>query len=77
MNFDSSPIVAIATAPGRGGIGVVRISGKNIAAVMQSVCRMAPDSTLQPRHASYLDFIRSDGGIIDQRLAIYFKAPHS
>lgn len=77
MNFDSSPIVAIATAPGRGGIGVVRISGKNIAAVMQSVCRMAPDSTLQPRHASYLDFIRSDGSIIDQGLAIYFKAPHS
>jgi tRNA modification GTPase len=77
MNFDSSPIVAIATAPGRGGIGVVRISGKNIAPVVQSVCRLAPDGVLQPRHATYLDFVRGDGSIIDQGLAIYFKAPHS
>jgi tRNA modification GTPase len=77
MNLDSSPIVAIATAPGRGGIGVVRISGKDIGSLMQSVCRVAHEGALKPRHASYLDFIRADGSIIDQGLAIYFKAPHS
>lgn len=74
MTFDSYPIAAIATAPGRGGIGVVRISGKNLGCVMQAVCGTAQ---LQPRHASYLSFINGDGSIIDQGLAIYFKAPHS
>lgn len=74
MNFDSSPIVAIATAPGRGGIGVVRLSGKNLGNVMQAVCGTAQ---LQPRHATYLPFRNEDGSTIDQGIAIYFKAPHS
>ncbi|MES2535496.1 MAG: tRNA uridine-5-carboxymethylaminomethyl(34) synthesis GTPase MnmE [Pseudomonadota bacterium] len=77
MNFDSSPIAAIATAPGRGGIGVVRISGKDLTSVTQAVCRLSPGASLQPRHATYLDFINADGSVIDQGLAIYFKAPHS
>ncbi len=74
MKFDSSPIAAIATAPGRGGIGVVRLSGKNLAPVIQAVCGAAQ---LQPRHATYVDFIGVDGTAIDKGLAIYFKAPHS
>jgi tRNA modification GTPase len=74
MNFDSSPIAAIATAPGRGGIGVVRVSGKNIAPVMQAVCGT---SELKPRYATYLPFQNADGSAIDQGIAIYFKAPHS
>jgi tRNA modification GTPase len=74
MNFDSFPIAAIATAPGRGGIGVVRMSGKHLASVMQAVCGT---SALKPRHATYLSFLNSDGSIIDQGLAIYFQAPHS
>lgn len=74
MNYDSSPIAAIATAPGRGGIGVVRISGKNLTSVMQAVCG---PKALQPRHATYLPFRNEDGSAIDQGLAIYFKAPHS
>jgi tRNA modification GTPase len=74
MNYDSSPIAAIATAPGRGGIGVVRVSGKNIAAVMQALCGT---TELQPRYATYLPFRNADGAAIDQGLAIYFKAPHS
>ena len=37
MSFDSSPIAAIATAPGRGGIGVVRISGKHLGPVIETV----------------------------------------
>jgi tRNA modification GTPase len=72
--FDSSPIAAIATAPGRGGIGVVRVSGKNLSAVIKAVCGT---EALQPRHATYLGFTDADGSIIDQGLAIYFKAPHS
>ncbi|WP_420475574.1 tRNA uridine-5-carboxymethylaminomethyl(34) synthesis GTPase MnmE [Noviherbaspirillum sp. ST9] len=74
MNFDSSPIAAIATAPGRGGIGVVRVSGKNIAPVMQALCGTAE---LKPRYATYLPFQNADGTAIDQGIAIYFKAPHS
>ncbi len=74
MNYDSSPIAAIATAPGRGGIGVVRISGKDLRCVMQAVCGT---TELQPRYATYLPFKNAVGGAIDQGLAIYFKAPHS
>ncbi len=81
MQLDHSPIVAIATAPGRGGIGVVRLSGKNLQPVIDALCSRTEGSTdarlLQPRHATYLSFLNADGGIIDQGLAIYFKAPHS
>lgn len=77
MKLDTSPIAAIATAPGRGGIGVVRVSGKNLMPLAQAVCRMKPEATLKPRHATYLDFIRADGSVIDSGLAIYFNAPHS
>ncbi len=76
MTFDSSPIAAIATAPGRGGIGVVRLSGKNLWPVNQALCGK-DESTLAPRHASYLPFRRADGSAIDQGLAIHFPAPHS
>jgi tRNA modification GTPase len=74
MNLDSFPIAAIATAPGRGGIGVVRISGKDLSSVIQAVCSTP---ALQARHATYLNFLAADGSTIDQGLAIYFKAPHS
>jgi tRNA modification GTPase len=77
MNIDSSPIVAIATAPGRGGIGVVRLSGKNLQCVIDAVCGDKSRSALQPRHATYLPFIADDGSVVDQGLALYFKAPHS
>lgn len=76
MTFDSSPIAAIATAPGRGGIGVVRISGNNLDVVIQTVCGI-DTTTLIPRHATYLSFKHADGSVIDQGLALYFKAPHS
>ena len=76
MNFDSSPIAAIATAPGRGGIGVVRVSGKNISSIIAAVCP-AKGTPLEPRHATYTSFVNADGSVIDQGIAIYFKAPHS
>ena len=74
MTFDSSPIAAIATAPGRGGIGVVRLSGKDLSGVIAAVCGR---QQLAPRHATYLPFCRADGSAIDQGLAIHFPAPHS
>ena len=67
------PIAAIATAPGRGAVGIVRVSGKDIAPVIAAVCGRA----LTARQATYLPF-RDDGGqVIDQGLAIFFPAPHS
>ena len=77
MNPDTTPIAAIATAPGRGGIGVVRLSGRGLETVMQAVCPSPAGRTLAPRHATYLDFVQADGSVIDQGLAIWFKGPHS
>ncbi|KQQ88623.1 tRNA uridine-5-carboxymethylaminomethyl(34) synthesis GTPase MnmE [Massilia sp. Leaf139] len=74
MKLDTSPIAAIATAPGRGGIGVVRASGKSLAPLIAS---LFPDAKLAPRHATYIPFTSGDGSVIDQGLALYFKAPHS
>ncbi|WP_426107955.1 tRNA uridine-5-carboxymethylaminomethyl(34) synthesis GTPase MnmE [Massilia sp. TSP1-1-2] len=74
MKLDTSPIAAIATAPGRGGIGVVRASGKSLAPLLVA---LFPGATLAPRHATYLPFRQADGMVIDQGIAIYFKGPHS
>ena len=74
MKLDTSPIAAIATAPGRGGIGVVRASGKSLASLITT---LFPGATLQPRNATYIPFRQADGSIIDQGIAIYFKGPHS
>ncbi len=67
------PIVAIATAPGRGAVGIVRISGKGLEPLIEAMCGKA----LQPRVATYLPFKEADGRIIDHGLALYFVAPHS
>ena len=66
-------IAAIATAPGRGAVGIVRVSGGQLAPLVKAVC----GRSLQPRHATYLPFLDESGGVIDQGLAIYFPAPHS
>jgi len=69
----SSSIVAIATAPGRGAVGIVRVSGQHLTPVIAAICRRA----LSPRQATYLPFRDAKGQVIDQGLAIYFPAPHS
>ena len=74
MNIQSSPIAAIATAPGRGGIGVVRVSGADLTPLLKA---LFPNLELTPRYATYLPFLDGDGSVIDQGLALYFKAPHS
>ncbi len=67
------PILAIATAPGRGSVGIVRISGKNLRAFVQALF----GKNLRPREATYLPFPDSDGVPIDQGLAVFFPGPHS
>ena len=70
---DSDPIAAIATAPGRGGIGVVRVSGRVLSVVVDALCGRA----LAPRTATLLPFRAADGGALDTGLALHFPAPHS
>jgi len=74
MKLDTSPIAAIATAPGRGGIGVVRASGKSLQALIDA---LFPGVKLNPRHATYIPFKAANGDVIDEGLALYFKGPHS
>jgi tRNA modification GTPase len=66
-------IAAIATAPGRGAVGIVRVSGASMAPVIEAIC----GRILKPREATYLPFRAGDGSPIDQGLAIHFPAPHS
>jgi len=66
-------IAAIATATGRGGVGIIRVSGKNVTAIANSIIKIS----LKPRQAHYCDFYSADNQIIDQGLAIFFPNPHS
>jgi tRNA modification GTPase len=67
------PIVAIATASGRGAVGIVRASGPDLQPLVHSLC----GRSLMPRQATLLPFLADDGSAIDQGLALYFPAPHS
>lgn len=71
--FSQQPIAAIATAPGRGGIGVVRISGPNLASLVERLF----ETPLTPRHAHYLPFNDAQGQPIDAGIVLFFKGPHS
>src|SRR5690606_5429173 len=69
----NEPIAAIATAPGKGGIGVVRISGPDLDGIAAELFNVP----LKPRHAHYLPFDDAQGRAIDAGIVLYFKAPHS
>lgn len=71
---DEDPIVAIATAPGRGSIGVVRVSGKNLQGLLADLVNQ---HRIIGRHAHYLPIHDQDGSLIDQAIVIYFPAPNS
>jgi tRNA modification GTPase len=78
LSNDTDPIVAIATAPGRGGIGVVRLSfGRAGEAAAQQAMLALCGQALAPRHASYAPFIDGNGEALDRGIALYFPAPHS
>ena len=73
MSDKDSTIAAVATAPGRGGVGVVRVSGKNLLPMAQALCGKTP----LPRVALYADFRDADGQAIDNGLLLFFAAPAS
>lgn len=66
-------IAAIATPPGNGGIGIVRISGKNLKPIACSIIGFIP----KPRSAQLCQFYAENGDIIDQGIVLYFPSPHS
>lgn len=66
-------IAAVATAPGRGGIGVVRVSGADLDALISGIV----GRSLKPRQASYARFIDAAGDPLDEGIALFFPAPHS
>jgi tRNA modification GTPase len=70
---DADTIAAIATPPGRGGIGVVRVSGPRTRAIAEAVLDRVP----APRLATYAGFRDAEGAPLDRGLALFFPAPHS
>jgi tRNA modification GTPase len=69
----AATIAAIATPPGRGGIGIVRVSGPACAAIAQTLAGDVP----LPRRASFRGFRDAGGQLIDKGIVLYFPAPHS
>jgi len=67
------PIVAVATASGRGAVGIVRVSGRSLAPLVAAICGRA----LVPRQATFGPFLDAAGTPIDQGLALFFPAPNS
>jgi tRNA modification GTPase len=66
-------IAAVATAPGRSGIGIVRISGPSLTTMIGALA----GRSLPPRRAVHTRFLDRDGGTIDEGIALYFPTPHS
>jgi tRNA modification GTPase len=73
MTADHDTIVAIATAPGAGGVGIVRLSGPDAHAIAARVC----DKPLPPRIATHVRFIDAARATIDDGIALFFRAPAS
>ena len=73
MHDLGAPIVAVATAPGRGAVGIVRISGRGLMPLARRLC----GRELTPRHAHYGPFLDAQGQALDRGLALFFAAPHS
>jgi tRNA modification GTPase len=73
LSRNADPIVAIATAPGRGAVGIVRVSGRALGPFIDALC----GRPLKAREATYLAFRDAAGEPIDHGLAIHFPAPHS
>ena len=72
--FGSTTIAAIATPLGRGGVGVIRLSGTR---AYDIACTLTGKSGFTPRMASFCRFYQADGTVVDEGLVLYFKGPHS
>ena len=73
ISVTTDTIVAQATAPGRGGVGIIRISGDKATDVAMALLGHLP----KPRYADYCDFKNASGQVIDQGIALFFKGPNS
>jgi tRNA modification GTPase len=73
MDHDPDTIVAIATPPGQGGIGVVRVSGPGT----REIARSITGRSLVARHATLTDFLDAEGQILDSGIALLFSSPAS
>lgn len=73
QSLDSDTIAAIATPPGRGGVGIIRLSGGNAAALGEAIC----SRSLHPRFAHYVSFQGVGGAVLDTGLALIFPGPAS
>ncbi len=71
--IDGDTIAAVATAPGKGGVGIIRVSGPGATAIGTSIT----GRTLRPRHAHFTTFHQGDGSVLDSGIALFFPAPHS
>jgi len=72
-NQDTDTIAAIATPPGRGGVGIIRVSGPLVTQIGKTILGKLP----QPRFADYLPFLDQNNEVIDSGLALYFVGPNS
>ncbi len=70
-------IVAIATPPGEGGVGILRCSGPQALSIAMELCGGPTVKPLTPRHAHFRRFYARDGRLIDHGIALYFPAPNS
>lgn len=73
MNASPDTIAAVATPPGRGGVGIIRISGPGAAGFAERLLGHCPE----PRRAEYLPFRDPMGGVIDEGIALFFRGPNS
>ncbi|WP_324767976.1 tRNA uridine-5-carboxymethylaminomethyl(34) synthesis GTPase MnmE [Pokkaliibacter plantistimulans] len=71
--LDTDTIVAQATPPGRGGVGILRVSGPRAAAIATAMIGFVP----RPRYAHYTPFLDAEGLQLDQGIALFFPNPHS
>jgi tRNA modification GTPase len=77
MGSDEDPIVAVATAPGRAGIGIVRASGPGLGQLAAAMLGAGPAARLRPRHATHAQFLDAQGRVIDDGIAVFYPAPRS
>lgn len=78
MNTDSSSYCSHRYRPGRGGVGIIRISGKNLEPFISEFFKAATtELPLKPRYAYFLPFLDENSNIIDEGIALYFKGPNS
>ena len=73
--LDNDTIAAQATPPGRGGVGIVRLSGPQAYTIARTLCKRS--LALQPRYAHFARFHDAEGQVIDEGLVLFFPGPNS